>query len=135
MIDEQVIADQLAALLGDAPGDPERESILIRMAVEQLTAMFPYLTHPRTASQRQRASLAVGVIVRAVARVLRNPAATAGFQSESEGGYSYSLQSREASGNIWFPADDLAMLKHSGSDFGVGTARITEARRGLPWRC
>jgi hypothetical protein len=44
------------------------------------------------------------VLENAVARVLRNPD---GIRSESEGDYSYTLNSLDAAGNVWFPGDDV----------------------------
>jgi len=54
-----------------------------------------------------RAALARDVLENAVVRVLRNPE---GYKSESEDGYSYTLSALDASGNIWFPANDLDEL-------------------------
>ncbi len=47
------------------------------------------------------------VLENAVLRVLRNPE---GLKSESEGDYSYTANPLDASGNVWFPADDLDLL-------------------------
>jgi len=51
-------------------------------------------------------------VLNAVIRVLRNPE---GFQSETEGEYSYRMNRTEASANVWFTKEELA-------DLGYGTA-------------
>lgn len=69
------------------------------------------------------------MIVDAVARVLRNPGAAAGFKSESEGNYSYSISSAlEASATLWFPdtALDLLIPKRVGK---YGTIRLSRPAR------
>lgn len=43
----------------------------------------------------------------AVLRVVRNPT---GYEQESEGDYSYRLNNRVASGDIWYPESDLVSL-------------------------
>lgn len=134
MINELEITRLVASLLGDIDHDTLRARDLVRIAGAELTARFPFLADPQGASQQRRAVLAQGIIARAVARVLRNPAAQEGFASESEGGYSYSLQKLDASGNLWFPDSDLALLRESGRTAGVGSSRIGVAARSLPCR-
>lgn len=56
-------------------------------------------------------------VIGAVLRVLRNPE---GFQSESEGDYSYRKNPTEASANIWFTKDELLDL---------GAARVIDRPR------
>lgn len=56
------------------------------------------------ATDPARLPLIQDVLENAVARVLRNPE---GIRSESEGDYSYTLNSVDASANVWFPGDDV----------------------------
>ena len=91
---------------------------LIGEAIRRLNAYIPHLEE-HTASDPRLGELAADVVVRAVARIVRNPAAAAGYSSESEGSYSYSIRSAlEASADVWFPDADLALLRPPGCDFG-----------------
>jgi hypothetical protein len=47
------------------------------------------------------------IVLRAVKRVLRN---VEGFESESEDGYSYKLKNTVASGDLWYPDNDLNLI-------------------------
>lgn len=51
-------------------------------------------------------------VAKAVLRVIRNPE---GFTNESEGNYSYGLGARVASGDIWYPDNELDALGCGGS--------------------
>ena len=63
-------------------------------------------------------------VAKAVLRVVRNPI---GLTSESEGNYSYSLGNRVASGDIWYPDNELAAL-------GCGDAGLPRTIRvNLGW--
>ena len=48
-------------------------------------------------------------LIEAVLRVIRNPDPT--YQSETELGYSYTINKRLASGDLWFPDNDLKLLR------------------------
>lgn len=62
------------------------------------------------------------VLENAVARVLRNPE---GLKSESEGDYSYTLNSLDASGNIWFPDSEVDALYSVAPSYGSIRLGIT----------
>lgn len=51
--------------------------------------------------------IVIDVVIRAVERFLRNPR---GIQTESDDGYSYTLNPTYASGDIWFPDSDLNLI-------------------------
>lgn len=68
------------------------------------------------------------LLIRAVMRVLRNPE---GFTAESEGTYNYNLSQRVASGSIWFPNDEVAMLVPT--SLGVGSIRTRVPWHRRPW--
>lgn len=68
--------------------------------------------------------LVKGILGDAVARTLRG---ADGYESESEGDYSYKLRAIEASANVWFPDKDLALICPGQAQATVGTIRL-----GLP---
>lgn len=106
---------------------------LISTAAIRLVAAVPQLT---TASDR-KLELAKNIITEAVLRVLRNPGAAEGYAGETEGDYSYQIQSAlAASANVWFPDKDLALLRDSG--LGIGSSRLYRDGRDFygaprPW--
>ncbi len=73
----------------------------------------------------------VDVVARAVARVTKNPD---GLASENEGEYAYKLNPLAASGDLWFPADDLAQVTpgHTGGH-ALGTARTHPSAEWRGW--
>lgn len=65
-------------------------------------------------------------IAAAVLRVVRNPF---GMESESEGGYSVKLNNKVASGDIWFPIEDI----HDLSEAIAHLPRTTYMGIGRAW--
>lgn len=91
---------------------------LISQAVTRLKMHVPELDR-LTGANPDKAQFAQDMVINAVLRVVRNPAAAEGYQSESEGGYSYSVASAlEASANIWFPDNDLKLLRPASATVG-----------------
>lgn len=89
---------------------------LISTAVIRLGAAVPQL---ETADE-SKLDLAKNIVTEAVLRVLRNPGAAEGYSGETEGDYSYQIQSAlAASADVWFPDKDLALLR--GTSLGIGT--------------
>lgn len=81
------------------------------------------------AADPARLPLIADAIENAVMRVLRNPD---GLRSESEGDYSYTANPLDASGNIWFPAEDLDLIAPRRSS-SVGTIRLGLPAHRLVW--
>lgn len=123
------VAD-IASALGK-PADAlntDKTSWLIDSARRRLLALVPSLN----ATQNQvKLALARDVLINAVARVLRNPRAEAGFASESEGDYSFSIAKQDAGASIWFPREDLALLAER-PNLGVGSIKTVIPVRRLP---
>lgn len=87
----------------DLPADIGWLQKLIDRAVRELTALCPTLL-TRIEQGKVDRELVVDVIAEAVLRVVRNPL---GVQSEGEGNYNYRLNARVASGDLWFPPEDV----------------------------
>lgn len=93
------------------------ESLVLLKA--QCPAVKEALNNPDTADRDYLETIKV-VVTKAVLRVVRDPAP--GFQSETESGYIYQKFATEASANIWFPKEDLAVLG-CGRGNRIGTVR------------
>lgn len=63
----------------------------------------------------------IDVVFPAVARILRNPD---GYERESEGNYSYGMNTLSASGNIWIPDADWKSLIPWSPPTPAATTRI-----------
>lgn len=88
---------------GDLPNDNGWLQKQIDKAVRELFVLCPAL--PTRLEQRKvDKELVVDVIAEAVLRVVRNPR---GVESESEGNYNFRLNNRVASGDLWFPPEDV----------------------------
>lgn len=71
----------------------------------------------------------IDVVASAMERVTLNPGA---LKSEAEGDYRYEVNQLVASGNIWFPDDELAQITPGGStSTAIGTAHV---RPSPGWR-
>lgn len=110
--------------------DPEslgtKTDYLIDTAVRRIVVAVPQLDTADDA----KIGLAKNIVMESVLRVLRNPGAAEGYSGETEGDYSYTIQSAlAASPNVWFPDADLALLR--GTSVGIGT--IMTSRIGRSW--
>ncbi len=115
--------------LGDAYEgtlDPSRTAwynALIDKAVRRLFGKCPGLQERMaSASEDSRATVA-DVVLDAVMRVIRNPDPT--YESEGEGNYNYKLNKLVASGNLWFPKEDLEVIGCGGGTMVPRTVRVT----------
>ena len=100
-LDRQALADSYNR---DLPDGVWVDS-LIGEAERLLIALLPHLGAPDHGGVSP--ALVGDVIKRAVLRVVRNPE---GFQSEQVESASYQRFSAGASGDVWFPEGDLALL-------------------------
>lgn len=75
----------------------------IDIAVREIFHLCPRLPE-RLAQRKVERELVIDVVAEAVLRVVRNPS---GLRSETEGNYTYQLSNRVASGDIWFPPEDV----------------------------
>lgn len=73
----------------------------------------------------------IDVVASAVSRVILNPGA---LKSEAEGDYRYEVNQMVASGNIWFPDDELAQITPGGSTAtAIGTAHVQPSTGWRGW--
>lgn len=96
-------------------------------AVRELLNMIPTL-QSRVDTQAIDREFVVDKVADAVLRVVRGPE---GYASESEGEYSYKLNARVVSGDLWFPEEDLLQLgwvKPGASPSVVRTVYATPSR-------
>ena len=109
--------DDVAARLGRDMDEAERRlaAVLLDDVEERLRARIPDLDDRVAADEHYRA-LVVSVEATAVVRVLRNPG---GYRSETDGNYSYSLDTRAAAGFLTILDEELALL---GAARGAWTA-------------
>lgn len=77
-------------------------------------------------------AIAKDLLIEAVARVARVAPEAVGFRSESEDGYSYSVDPLSRAGNIWFPDADLAQLGCGAKASGF-TPRSATLAGGTAW--
>lgn len=82
---------------------------LIALAERRLKLTVGTAAWAAVQADPDRAALADDMIAEAVARLVRNPATLHGYESETEGNYSYRLSSGSAA-DIWFPGKDLDLL-------------------------
>lgn len=78
----------------------------IDAAVRELLAVIPKIP-ARIADQSLDADFVKDKVVDAVLRIVRGPE---GFLQENEGEYGYQRNPRVASGDLWFPPEDLVQL-------------------------
>lgn len=76
-------------------------------AVSYLFDAVP-LARKRIASEKLSIRTFIRIVCDMVLRVLRNPE---GYKSESDGTYSYTSTALVASGDLWIPDKDLALLR------------------------
>lgn len=79
---------------------------LVDKAVRKLLALCPGLLQ-RYNEDLVDKELVADKVADAVLRVVRNPG---GYTNESQGNYSYGMNQRVASGDIWYPDNELAEL-------------------------
>lgn len=104
----------------------------IAKAERKLFALCPATeTHIREGNARTIA-IAKDLVIEAVARVARVDPEAVGFRSESEHGYSYTVDPLIRAGNIWFPDADLAQLGCGIKASGF-TPRSATLARGTAW--
>lgn len=101
---------------------------LVDQAVRLLLSQRRFLaTH--IANQRVDRESVMDVVGRMVSRVTSNPE---GFKSESEGEYRYEQNALVASGNLWVPDEDWALVTPAPSP-AFGTARVTATPGWRGW--
>lgn len=97
--------------------------------------LFAQCPQTKTLVEREdtaTAEMAKDIIIEAVARVARTKADEVGIKSESEDGYSYTVDPLTRAGNIWFPDKDLALLG-CGVAGDVFMPRSASLARGTIW--
>ena len=89
--------------------DPEAVAKWIDKAERRLTGLLARRGADLDvlAADPARLPLIADAVENAVMRVLRN---VEGIRSESEGDYSVTMNPLDASGNIWFPVEDLDLI-------------------------
>jgi Gp19/Gp15/Gp42-like protein len=109
--------DDVAARLGRDLDEAEQRlaAVLLDDAEQRIRARIPDLDERVNASEHYRA-LVVSVEAAAVVRVLRNPG---GYRSETDGNYSYQLDTRAAAGFLTILDEEWALL---GASHGAFTA-------------
>lgn len=120
---EQDVAVRLGRALDQ--GEQELVAALLDDAEALLIARIPHLL-VRAEDEAYR-KLVVMVEANMVVRVLRNPD---GFRQESEGGYSYTIDTRAAAGFLTVLADEWQLLGLSGGAFSIAPSF---GATGSPW--
>lgn len=118
-------------------GEPADQELVKQRLAEAERLLFGLCPSARLRAQSEDTlPLVQDVIIRAVLRTLRveNPT----MRSESEGNYSYTRDALSASGNLWFPREDLAALGCGSRGGKVGSTSVrpsqTFAPTGVPRR-
>lgn len=104
----------------------------VEKAERRLYAQCPKTKSRIEGNDKATADMAKDIIIEAVARVARTKADEVGIKSESEDGYSYTVDPLTRSGNIWFPEKDLALLG-CGAVGDVFIPRSATLARGTIW--
>ena len=104
----------------------------IAKAERRLLATCPTLRN-RLATDPHLREIAKDIVVDAVARVARMHPEEVGLKSESEDGYSYTVDPLTKAGNLWFPDKDLALLGCGPSASANMLPRAASLTKGTAW--
>lgn len=121
-----VVASDILATFPDITATEPELDIHIGRATRLLYQLVPGLNARLDAGDITEA-LVADKITEAVARIVRAPDPR--FQVEAELGYRYQLNQRAASGTLWYPDEDLALLRGvSPLSAAYGTVFISPGR-------
>lgn len=105
---------------------------MLEKAERKLFALCPSAESRVRQGNARTIAIAKDLVIEAVARVARVDPAAVGLRSESEHGYSYTVDPLTRAGNIWFPDADLAQLGCGAKASGF-TPRSATLARGTVW--
>ncbi|MFW0169288.1 Gp19/Gp15/Gp42 family protein [Rothia sp. P4278] len=101
-------------------------------AERKLFALCPATETRIRQGDAQTKALAKDLVIEAVARLARVEPDSVGYRSESEDGYSYTVDPLTRSGNLWFPDSDLVQLG-CGAKALPFTPRSARFAQGTAW--
>lgn len=107
-------------------------SKMLEKAERRLFALCPAARWKVSRGDAQAIAIAKDLVIEAVARVARVEPESVGYRSETEDGYSYTVDPLTRAGNIWFPDSDLAQLG-CGPKVAGGVPRSARLARGTGW--